>query len=78
MTAADYPLTTAVEVALELNQYEATHTAADNNIWQDVILRLDIYDGYRTDVIDTGANDRFALINGTVIWYDQQTKRWHA
>jgi hypothetical protein len=41
-----------------------------DNIWQDVILKLNEYSEEATDQIDQGSNDMFALSDGsTVIAY---------
>lgn len=46
------------------------------NIWQDVILHLDIDEG-RTDEADpASANDLVVLADGTLIAYDHQRKEW--
>lgn len=56
---------------------EQLNTYSGDNVWQDVILKLDGYDETATDQIDTGDNTRF-VADGVEYTYDQQEKLWRA
>lgn len=51
------------------------NTYAGDNIWQDIILRLDDYDAAATDAIDIGRSDRF-LAGG--VEYRHDGNEWAA
>ena len=60
--------TTAYEIIDKLNEYEATHTAEDHNIWSDLIRGLDEYDDEATDEADPNyESDVVVLTDGTRI-----------
>jgi prevent-host-death family protein len=59
----------------KLNAYEA---GEGTNIWQDIILDLDEYDAAATEELDpSGASDRFALADGTIIRWDGSSDEWY-
>lgn len=61
---------TTTQILDQLNTYQG------DNIWQDIILRLDAYDETGTDAIDTGRNDTFSLTTGPIIIWDYQRQQW--
>lgn len=70
-------MATTQEILDQLNAYRATHRDAHGeNIWQDVILKLDGYDETRTDALGGSDSTRFALADGTVIGFDAQAGSW--
>lgn len=54
------------DILVALNAYEG------ENIWQDVIGRLDV-DEDATDAIDLGMNDRFVLATGETVKHHDNT-----
>lgn len=61
-----------MELINKLNGY------AGDNIWQDIILDLVDLDHAATEALDpSGASDRFALVDGTVVAFDAATRQWH-
>lgn len=73
---------TTSEILDRLNTYEATHDksaisgSSVHNVWDDIILNLDDYDEDRTEQVEHGSGDAFALTDGTVIEYDEQAGQW--
>lgn len=60
--------TTAREIADRLNEYEATHTVLDHDIWNDVIRVLDEYDDEATDEADPNYESNVVVLtDGTRI-----------
>jgi hypothetical protein len=57
-------------------EYGGVTEPTANNVWQDVILPLPEYGESKTDEIDEGSNDRFALSDGSVIRYDPVGRSW--
>ena len=55
----------------------ALNTYEGDNIWQDIIIDLPGYnEAYTAELDPSGASDRIAFDDGTVIAWSPQTGRW--